>query len=100
MIQEQVKHNQPNLVLIFLHKTRITARLLCDLLITRAADGTSDHIKRMTCKLVHAHTQGIAVTLRQMIVDFGTLTAKLAIWTLEHLGLDTAADVESGEVIL
>jgi hypothetical protein len=52
VIQKQVECDETNLVFIFSRKIWVTARLLCRLLITRAAYWARDDIECMACKLI------------------------------------------------
>jgi len=70
MIQEQIKNNQPNLMLVFPHKTRVAARFLCDLFITRTAHRARHNVERVTGKFIHAYAQRITMIFRKVAVDF------------------------------
>lgn len=84
MVQEQVKDDETNLILIFSRKIRIAAHLFCDLFVTRTTDGTGHDVKRVARVLVHADAQRIAMTFRQVIVDFGAFTEKGAVRAMPH----------------
>src|SRR5512134_3758083 len=84
VVEQQVKNNKTNFVLVFRNKARITACFFRDLLITRAAYRAGHNIKSVTGILVNSRTQGVRMTLHQMAVYFRALTAKRAIGTLEH----------------